>query len=78
MNRLQDIVARIKQVTDDSEISDATEIFVIEECIKGYATDILNLFKNIRDTSLPGNDYDSRITDLCSRFGITQSGNKFY
>ncbi len=54
----------------------------IKDCVrtitKGYATDMLNLFKNITETSLTGSDYDQRIHDLCIRFGITKSGDTFF
>jgi hypothetical protein len=46
--------------------------------VKCYATEMLNLFKNITETSLQQDDFDKRIHDLCIQFGITKSGDKFY
>lgn len=48
--------------------------------IKGFATDLLNLYMNIRVTSLSNDDFRKRINDMCEKFGINYNEiqDKFY
>lgn len=76
-DRLDKLAAKIIKLRE-IEVHPVTQLTATKYAIKHYATDMLNLFNNIKETSLPGSDYDQRIHDLCIQFGITISGNEFY
>lgn len=78
MKKLEQIVNRIISVANDTETAPELNKLVVKDCVKSYATDILNLFKNISETSLKQDDFDKRIAEMCERFDLYKAGDKFY
>lgn len=78
-NKLITAAANIEKNYTDKDIWPTTAKLNTEHLVKGYGADLLNLYKNIMDTSLAnGSDKDQRIKSMCETFGITFFNGKFY
>jgi hypothetical protein len=75
MTALEALVERIDKKNKDNP-SLGTE--GLRWLIQGHVADVLNLYKNIMETSLQTDDRDQRIEEMCGRYGIEKVGEKFY
>jgi len=78
MTQLNQIIDRVQEITMDIEMPASHKKEHIKGCIKNYATDILNLYRNIEATSLNAYDKQERIEALAAQFDLTIINEKFY
>lgn len=78
MSQLNQIIDRVQELTMDIEMPASQKKEHIKGCIKGYATDLLNAYRNIETTSLNAEDKKIRTEALAAQFDLTIINEKFY
>lgn len=81
MNKVQQVLHDIKAVNSsmNSDLELVIKEIKSESLIKGLIVDALNLFADINETSLPGEeDKKNRITELADKYGLHYQRGKFY
>lgn len=78
MSQLNQIIDRVQELTMDVEMPASQKKEHISSCIKGFATDLLNAYRNIETASLNAEDKQKRIEVLATQFDLTIINEKFY
>lgn len=78
MSQLNLLVDRVQDLTIHANMPASHKKEHIKACIKGYATDLLNAYRNIETTSLNAQDKKIRIEALAAEFELTIINEKFY